>query len=355
MKALKIILFVVLSLVIVLGIALCVFFYRNMNYDKNTEKTLSKAGFVEKQVTLDDGTILNYGEGEKNGVPLLLIHGQMTSWENYVKVIPELSKHYHVFAIDCHGHGKSSKNREKYSAEKMGRDLIWFIENVIGQPAVVSGHSSGGLLTAWLASNSPENVIGIVIEDAPFFATEPQRCENTYAWVDGFQVIHKFLNQTEEKNYTRFYLENCYLQTFFGDSWKGIKKYAFDYMDKNPEKKLRIFFLPPSINKAFDLLSGEYDLYFGDTFYDCSWFENFDQTETLSKIKCPSILIHTNWSYSEEGILLSAMDGNDAQKAHELIASSKLVSINSGHNVHDEKPKEFNQIVVDLLDLINAK
>jgi pimeloyl-ACP methyl ester carboxylesterase len=326
-----------------------------MNYDKNTDKILSKAGFIEKQVTLDDGTILNYGEGANNGIPLLLIHGQSTYWKNYVKVLPELTKHYHVFAIDCHGHGKSSKNRKKYTAEKMCKDFIWFIENVIGQPAIVSGHSSGGLLTAWLASNSPQNVIGIVIEDAPFFATEPQRCQKTFAWLDQFQVIHKFLNQTKETNYTRFYLENCYMQTFFGASWTNIKKYAFNYINKNPEKNLRIFYLPPAMNKTFDLLSGKYDLHFGDTFYDCSWFKNFDQTEVLSKIKCPSVLIHTNWSYNDDGILLGAMDGTDAQKAHELIVSNKLMKINSGHNSHDEKPKEFNKIMIEFLDNINVK
>ena len=169
------------------------------------------------------------------------------------------------------------------------------------------------------------------------------------------QVIHRFLNQTEETNYTRFYLENCYIQRFFGDSWKNIKKYASNYMDKNPDKKLRIFFLPPIMNKSFDLLSGNYDLYFGDTFYDCSWFENFNQSESLSKIQCPSVLIHTNWSYSDDGILLAAMDGNDAEKAHKLIASNRLVFINSGHNVHDEKPKDFNKILIEFLDVVKTE
>ena len=98
--------------------------------------------------------------------------------------------------------------------------------------------------------NSPEKVLGIVLEDPPFFATEPDRCDQTFAGL-GFELIHQFLNQTEETNYTRFYLENTYLQTFFGEGWQGIKNYAFKYMERNPGKPLRIFFLPPSINKAF--------------------------------------------------------------------------------------------------------
>jgi pimeloyl-ACP methyl ester carboxylesterase len=313
-----------------------------------TEK-LKKAGFAEKRVELPDGTALGYGEGPDSGPPLFLIHGQMTSWEDYARALPGLSRHFHIFAVDCHGHGASGKDPAKYTAKAMGNDFVWFMENVIREPAIVSGHSSGGLLAAWLAANSPQNVRGIVLEDPPFFSTEPGRCEKTFAWVDGFQTIHRFLNQSEETNYTRFYLDHTYLQNFFGGSWNGIRNYAKRYMENHPGKRLRIFFLPPSVNRSFDLLSGDYDLRFGDTFYDCSWFENYDQAETLSRISCPSVLIHTSWSCSDDGVLLAAMSGDDAKRAHELIAGNELIDVKSGHDFHYEKPKEFVRIMLDSL------
>lgn len=335
----------------VLAIAVSCYVYNNMNYDKGTTQKLARAGFVEKQTKLPDGTVLNYGEGPENGPPLFLIHGQMVSWEDYLKVLPELSRHFHIFAVDCHGHGESSKDPARYTAEAMGNDFVWFMENVICEPAIVSGHSSGGLLTAWLAANAPENVLGIVLEDPPFFSTEPDRREATFAW-RGFEVIHRFLNQTGETNYTRFFLENTYLQNFFGESWKPIKAYAYKYMDNNPDKPLRIFFLPPSLNRAFDMTTGPYDLRFGDTFYDGSWFENFDQAGTLSQIGCPSVLIHTSWSYSDDGILLAAMSGEDAQRAHQLIRGNRLISVKSGHDFHYEKPRKFIRIMLDFLSEI---
>lgn len=235
----------------------------------------------------------------------------------------------------------------------MGEDFIWFMDNVIGEPAIVSGHSSGGLLTAWLAANAPEKVLGIVLEEPPFFSTEPDRCKKTFAGLE-FEVIHRFLDQTTETNYTRFYLENTYLQKFFGDAWRGIKNYTNKYMEKHPNNPLRIFYLPPSLNQAFDLTTGPYDLRFGDTFYDCSWFEGFDQAETLSQIRCPSVLIHTNWSYSEDGILLAAMSGDDAQRVHQLIPDSQLISVKSGHNYHYEKPKEFIKVIISFLKCIKS-
>lgn len=354
-KMLNIMLLALGGLLLLLVIAAAAYVYNNMNYDKGTQKRLSDAGFIEKQALLPDGTVLNYGEGPNNGPPLLLIHGQMTSWEDYVKVLPDLSKRFHIFAVDCHGHGGSSKDPEKYSAAAMGDDFIWFIEQVIGSPAIVSGHSSGGLLTAWLAAHSPENVRGIVLEDPPFFSTEAGRRETSFAWLDNFEPIHRFLNQDKETDYIRFYLENTYFQNFFGESWNGIKRYAYSYLDKNPGKRLRIFFLPPSMNRAFDLLAGGYDLRFGDTFYDDRWLTGYDQAETLANIRCPSVLIHASWSYSKDGVLLAAMSGEDAQRAHELIPGNKLVDVTSGHGVHYEKPKEFTNIMLEFLDTLPAE
>jgi pimeloyl-ACP methyl ester carboxylesterase len=321
-----------------------------MNYDKGLLSKVAKAGFVEKQVTLKDGSVLNYGEGPDNGPELLLIHAQEVYWENYAKVLPELSKYYHIYAVDCYGHGESSKNPEKYTAVAMGTDFIWFIENVIKEPVIVSGHSSGGLLTAWLAANSPRNVRGIVLEDPPFFSTEMPRAEKSFAWVDGFQTVHKFLQQSEEKDYAIFYMKNNYFQKFFGSGWDGIVRYAAQYRAKHPNEELRIFFLPPSLNMSLATVSSKtFDIRFSDTFYDDSWFKGFDQAETLAKINCPSVLIHTSWSYDENGILLAAMDGNDANRVHSLIKNNELIEVKSGHGFHDEKPKDFIKIMKDFL------
>lgn len=318
------------------------FCIRNMQYDAFDAARLRRAGMQQKEALLPDGTVIAYGEGPKNGPPLLLIHGQMVMWKDYARVLPAITRAFHVFAVDCHGHGESSKQRNKYSAVAMGQDFAWFIEHVVGESAFVSGHSSGGLLCAWLAANASAWVRGILVEDAPFFATEPQRKEKTFAWMDGFSVIHAFLAQHEELDYTRFYLAHSYLSTFFGKDWVGIQRQLLRYMDKHPGKPPRLFFMPPSMNRAFALTSGPYDIWFGETFYDGTWFDGFDQAETLARVACPAVLIHTKWSYDPHGILLSAMNGEDAARAAALM-HAKLIHIPCGHNVHMEKPRAFVQ------------
>ncbi len=354
-KVIRIILICLGGVILLLGIAAAIYVNNNMNYDKGIMEKLARAGFVEKQAQLPGGTVLNYGEGPDNGPALFLIHGQMVSWEDYEPVLPELSKRFHIFAVDCHGHGDSSKDPVQYTAQAMGQDFQWFMENVIGEPAFVSGHSSGGLLTAWLAANAPELVRGVVLEDPPFFSTEEERNPTAFAWVDSFKPIHDFLNQSSETNYTRYYLEHSYMQKLIGPGWQGMKKSALSYMEKNPGKAARIFYLPPSVNRMFDLTAGSYDLRFGDAFYDCAWFENYDRENILSRISCPSVLIHTNWSYSDDGILLGAMSGEDAQRAHELIPGNKLIKVDSGHDFHYEKPKEFIKIMLDFLNEVSVK
>jgi len=346
-------LIIIASLLIVIAVIGGIFVNRNLNYYKAPIQQTIKAGFTEKQATLADGTILNYGEGPDNGPPLLLLHGQAVSWEDYTTVLPALSEYYHVYAADCHGHGKSSKDPGEYSAEAMGKDFAWFIENVIGKPAVVSGHSSGGLLTAWLAANAPDQVLGVVLEDPPLFSIEADRRETGFAWVDTFRTCHTFLEQDEEDDFPLYYLKNCYWINYFGSGKDGIIKYAASYREKHPDERLKIFFLPPSTTHMVMFME-DYDPRFGDTFYDSSWMENFDHAETLPRIQCPSVLIHTNWHY-ENGILMGAMSGEDAERTHSLIAGNELIKVDSGHDFHYEKPKEFVEIMVDFLDTMQSK
>ncbi|HOS16794.1 MAG TPA: alpha/beta hydrolase [Bacteroidales bacterium] len=348
MKKILVIVGILISVILFVAIG---YVYNNYNFDKPLLKQIKRAGLIEKQIKLDDGTLLNYAEGHKNGPPLLLIHGQAAAWQIYGKVIKELSNHYHIYAIDCHGHGKSSRTPKKYSAKLMGKDFIWFIENVIGKPVIVSGHSSGGLLAAWLAANSPKNVLGVVLEDPPFFSSEANRCEKTFAWLDLFVPCHNFLKQNETNDFTLYYLENCYWINLFGEGKEGIIKSAKSYREKHHDQRLVIFYLPPSINRSFYFMD-KYDPQFGNAFYDCSWMEDFNHEETMLKISCPSVLIHTKWSYDEKGVLMAGMNGEDAKKAHSLIKNNILINIDLGHSVAYENPKKFIEIMLDFLNKI---
>lgn len=325
-------------------------FYHNTQYDRGAAGRLRRAGFSEKRAALPDGTLLNYGEGPDGGPALFLIHGQTVNWRDYWKALPALSRRFHVYAVDCHGHGGSAKDPAKYTARAMARDFIWFLENVVGEKAYVSGHSSGGLLAALVAAEAPDRVLGAVLEDPPFFSTEAERNPTAFAWVDGFRNIHAFLNQREEASYTRYYLKHSEMRKLIGNGWEGMERYVLKFLEKHPGKPPRAFFLPPSANRMFDMLNADYDLRFGDAFYDCRWFSGYDREKVLSAIRCPSVLIHANWKLSPDGVLLGAMNDEDAERARGLIPGCQLVKVNSGHDVHWEKPRAFVKVMTDFLN-----
>lgn len=346
--------------------------YRTLHYDYGNDGFMQKVGkalgFQEKIYQTKDGSQIAYLEGPNNGEPLMLIHGQMVSKEDYAKVLPELSKHFHIFAVDCYGHGQSSKDPAKYKILSIRDDMILFMRDVIQEKTFLSGHSSGALISAAIAAKNKEQVKGLLLEDGPFFSTEPGRAEKTFSYLD-FKAIHDFLWQDEEKNYTKYFLEHTYLKEVFNkdgkDNWSFLVKNPFTKRIKENSGKMPIvWYYPPEIglNSLVFLTrnlqdgTGDYDLRFGDTFYDFSWFEGFDQTETLSAIECPTIILHVAPSketapsyYDENGILLSAMDEKDAEKVQALIKGSVLKSgYQSGHDIHADLPKQFIEAVLEM-------
>lgn len=225
-------------------VAIAVFAYRNLNYDYLNDKFLEKKGyklgFSENVAKLDDGSEIYYIEGPDNGPKLLLFHGQQVNCYDYANVLPKLSKHFHVYALDYYGHGKSSKNPTKYSAVEIGNDIIWFVENVIKEKVYISGHSSGALLAAYVSTKAPDYIIATVLEDGPFFSTLPERAEETIAWLE-FKNMYDYLNQNEINSFMEYSLENDYMQEVFNakdpQAWeKIVKEPALKYLDKHPRE-----------------------------------------------------------------------------------------------------------------------
>jgi len=164
-----------------------------------------------------NGSSINYAVGPMGDKPpLLLIHGQGVDWQSYAPVLPALAEDFSVFAVDVHGHGSSQRVPEKYTASAIGADLAGFIEDVIGSRVIVSGHSSGGQLAAWLAGNRSDVVRAAVLEDPPLLTTLLPRAEKTWNWVDLATTCHTFL-QSGETDWAAYSFAHQKLWDFFGD------------------------------------------------------------------------------------------------------------------------------------------
>ncbi len=113
-----------------------------------------------------DGVELAYEE-RGSGDPLVLVHGTGPQIEFWEPAFDDLSARHRVIAYDRRGYGRS-KHRPVRDYQRHVADAIELIERVVGGPAVVVGHSSGGNVALALATERPDLVRALVLAEAPF-------------------------------------------------------------------------------------------------------------------------------------------------------------------------------------------
>ena len=279
-------------------------------------------------------------------MPLILIHGQGMCGQDYEKLFEKLSKKYILYLVDCFGHGNSEKNSKLYRCNIIGDAIAEFIESVIAQKCVISGHSSGGILAAYVAGKIPELINGLLLEDPPFFNVQPSEFENTFVYKDAFLVSHEFLNQTVETEYLVYYLEYGYIYNYLGQNYFG-KDWAHNLAEEAREKLKDTPGVIPQLNKVpaksfhGSVYMDKFDDQFSESFYTGEWFEGVKQDEILKSVKCPVVYLKAKTKYGKDGVLWAANSDESADRMMSLLGNCKRKIVKSGHDIHFEKPRYF--------------
>lgn len=127
----------------------------------------SPAAFSHKYVEADGirTAYLEAGEGD----PLVLIHGGgagADSLGNWAATLHDFARHFHVFAVDMVGFGRTEKpdpKAYKYDQDSRDRHMIAVIETLDIGPAHIIGNSMGGLTGMGVAVTRPDLVKGLVL------------------------------------------------------------------------------------------------------------------------------------------------------------------------------------------------
>jgi pimeloyl-ACP methyl ester carboxylesterase len=304
------------------------------------------SGFAEKQFNTGD-VVLNYVEGPDNGVPLLLIPGQMESWQGYKLVMPELAKKYHVFSVDLRGHGKSSRTPGQYSYNICGNDLKLFLEKVIKEPAIVSGLSSGGVLAVWLAAYAPDVVVSVISEDPPMFSSIWPRIQQEKYMTFMFQNAVDAFGDPKGRNLEAFFAkmgvpqqgkdEMLYIPT---PIVKGMMFLINITKTLKPNRPFDVPFISYEQRVGLKFFS-EYDVDFSRATIDGRLSAGFDPEDALQKVKCPILLLQASWSRHTTWGLLGAMDDADVQKIKSLVKDLRYAHIDTGHAIHLGEPNWY--------------
>ena len=118
--------------------------------------------------SFDAGAVtLNVAEGPDAGPPLVLLHGGSGRWQGCEPLVSELASGWHVLAPDLRGHGKSGRVPWRYRVQDYADDIAALLRGRAGEPALLFGHSLGGIVALVVAAQHPDSVRAVVVGDSP--------------------------------------------------------------------------------------------------------------------------------------------------------------------------------------------
>lgn len=107
-----------------------------------------------------------YAETYGSGQPLLIIHGNGGSINNFLYQIPYFSKKYKVIVADSRAQGNSKDEPDSLSYEMMADDYAALLDQMKIDSAYVIGWSDGGINGLLLAIRHPEKVKKLAVTGA---------------------------------------------------------------------------------------------------------------------------------------------------------------------------------------------
>lgn len=133
-------------------------YYQHKEDAKKSIYGKNKSG---KYIDVNDAKIYyeEYGQGE----PLIFLHGNNGSIEDFYQQIPFFAKQYRVVAIDTRGQGKSTDlTNTPYNYEQFSNDLLQVIQKLNLKKVNLIGWSDGGNTALIFNAQHPELINKIV-------------------------------------------------------------------------------------------------------------------------------------------------------------------------------------------------
>lgn len=258
---------------------------------------------------------IHYNEAG-TGHPVLLLHGSgpgATGWSNFAQNIGPLADHFHVFALDLPGWGRS----EAVTVERLRHadTIVQFMDSLGLQRAALVGNSMGGVAALTVSTRNPQRVSHLITM-GPVSARAP-RLFSPGGLTEGLKILFR-----------------CYQEPTFANMKLLCQVMMFDpgpRLDQLANERLAAALAGPEHLR--NVLAG---LPQGSPVPD--WFELDD----LLGLDIPALLIH----------------GRDDRVVHyehtltllSYLPNSRALLLNRcGHWAMTEHPAEFNRAVTDFI------
>jgi len=266
---------------------------------------------VEK--SFDTGEVaLNYAEGPNNGPPLLLMHGIWGFWQGWQPVINSVINRWHVYAIDFRGHGKSGRTPNHYHLKDYARDISAFITQNLDEPAVLMGHSLGGMVATMVAGEHSDKVKALIIGDSQL-NLDPRKTYERFSQGDLTRMVFPIIRDLAASD-----LSLLEIARIIGEgSVTPASRFSALAISRHD---------PSAIGAWVDCL---------DSYEEYSrMVEGFDCDRLISNISCPILLVQCN---PELGGVLTDKEVKYIKSAHPDVSHVYLEE--SGHGMGIDEGK----------------
>ena len=212
----------------------------------------------------------------------------------FLPLIPSLSLRWQIYAVDLRGHGKSSHVRGGYHGTEYAADVAALLAERVSQPAVIFGHSLGGMIGMWTAAHHPDLVRALILGDNMILSTKlPTGYPSLFA---ALRDLARSGASVEELAHG---LARIRIRVPGTDEAMDLGE-----LPGNDEAYLRSWarYLQQVDPEAYEMT------------LDGSSIEGWDGEEVMKQIQCPTLLLQASPS------LGGMMSDNDVQRACALLA-----------------------------------
>lgn len=264
--------------------------------------------------TFDTGEVaIHYVESSATGPLLIMLHGMTATWQVFETTIPFLAVRWRVVAADLRGHGRSGRVAEHYTLMDYVRDIGALHRHLSGEPTVVVGSSLGAMVAIGLASEDPDVVRAVVLEDPPlgFASGAPGAMQPAYSGM----VETRDLIAPGHSAPDLVWILTLQMQD---QDAVSIRRRAANLSNLDP-----------------DVLT---------TYIEDRCYTGFDLGERLRRVTCPALLLQGNTA------LGGALSDSEARWASSLMPDCVHVSLpEAGHGIRGALPDRYRGLVTGFL------
>ncbi len=245
-----------------------------------------------------------FAEDVGSGIPLVLVHGFLGSSEMWRPQINFFKENYRVIVPALPGFGKSNKVNSCKSIECMAKSILTSLDKKKIEHFYLLGHSMGGMIVQEIVKLAGEKILKLICYGTGPRGNIPGRFET--------------IDVSREK------LKNNGLEN---TAYRIAKTWFIE------EDKAKYFYLCEEAGKQTSIEAADNGLVA---------MKNWDGVKNLQNIKNETLIV---WGDQDK-----AYNFNQVETLNNNIPSSNLKIIKGcSHNVHLEKPDEFNTIVSEFL------